>query len=521
MSVLKEKPLLPIKPFSDVYVSTGNGKLKLALMQGFDALGGIGKFVKPGQTVLLKPNLTAGADPATGGTTSVAFCEAVVEVIKENCDPGQIYLGENTGSGNAMMDAFKKYGFVEMCERQGIELVDFTNAERADVPVPGAMYADVISLPKIIMDVDVFITLPILKNHDSVCVTCAIKNSYGIVEDETRRRSHRDNAIEQYLVDITTARAPDFAIVDGRIGNEGIAGGNYFDHPRFANRIIMGKDPVAVDTVCAHVMEQNPRVRYLQWCDERGLGNCNLDYINLFGMTLAEAKVPFMSPGGQIEEATGGKIRLTDLGSCSRCRAVAQGTLFRFYSPESLLKRVDVVYGPGNWDVPEDLAECCLLVGNCIQERYRALGKWIPGCPMVRGDYFAALTAMDIVCNECEQVVYEFLDGHTPEELAFLRILASNKTVFQGADNQSGATDFLLAVGDCQLRYMKYHIRRGNDDLLQMGIADRVSADFFVVGIPGHEPTVEALEAALAELKERAAKWQAMLPSLEIKTAEA
>ncbi|MCL2059432.1 MAG: DUF362 domain-containing protein [Oscillospiraceae bacterium] len=514
MSKLKPEPLLTIKPFSDVYISTGNGKLKPVLKKGFDALGGIQKFVKPGQSVLLKPNLTAGADPSTGGTTDARFCEAVAELIIEHCSPGQLYLGENTGSGNMTMNAYKQFGYVEMCKRHGIELVDFTNAERVDVEVPGALYADVISMPKVIMDVDVFITLPILKNHDTVCITAAVKNSFGLVEQETRTQAHRDDAIEQYLVDIGCARSPDFSIVDGRIGMEGVAGGAYFDRPRFANRIIMGADPVAVDVVCTHVMEQNPRVRYLQWADERGLGNCNLDYINIHGMPLEEAKVAFMSPAGQFEEQSSGKLRLHDLGSCSRCRAVAQGTLHRFHTPESIIGRVDIVYGSGEWDVPDDLYENCILVGNCINKKYRAMGTWIPGCPMSRDDYFKALNDMDIVCSKCEQAVNRFMANHTPEELSFVRILSSNKTVFQGAFNRSQSTDFLLAVGDCQQRYAGYHIRRGRDELIQRGIADKVDAGFFVMQIPGHEPTVEALEEAFAELKKRETQWKNMQPTL-------
>jgi len=518
MSVIKHEPRLPLKPFSDVYISTGNGRLRTVLKKGFDELGGMGKFIKPGQSVLLKPNLTAGADPALGGTTDARFCEVIFELIKEHCQPGKLYLGENTETGNATKEAFQRYGYVEMCQRQEVELVDFTNAERVDVPVPDGMFAEVISLPKILMDVDVFITLPILKNHDTVCITAAIKNSFGIVTPDTRRMAHRGNAIEQYLVDITRARKPDFAIVDGRIGMEGIAGGSHFEHPRYANRIIMGADPVAVDTVCAHVMAQNPRVRYLQWADEYGLGNCNLDYINIFGMPLAEAVAPFMTPAGEIEEQTGDKIHLIDLGSCSRCRAIAQGTLHRFRSPDNLVENVDILYGPGNWDIPAERSRNCLLAGDCIQEKYRSQGTWVPGCPIDRDDYFSALTSLNVLCAKCEQTVKEFVTRHTPEELAFVRILASNKTVFQGADNQAGVTDFLLAVGDCQFHYARFHTWRGREELTQMGIADKVGSDFFVKHLPGHNPPIEQLEAALAELKERAAKWREMLPGLEIET---
>jgi hypothetical protein len=283
---------------------------------------------------------------------------------------------------------------------------------------------------------------------------------------------------------------------------EGIAGVNYFNHPRYANRIIMGADPVAVDIVSTHIMDQNPRVRYLQWADEYGLGNCNLDYINIHGMSLEEAVVPFMTPAEQIEESTGGKIHLYDLNSCSRCRAVAQGTLHRFRFPESLLKSVDILYGPG--DIPEgvELHESCLFVGDCIQEKYRTLGTYISGCPMNRDDYFDTLTAMDIVCSTCEQQILEFVSNHTPEELSFLRILASNKTIFQGSHNEAKATDFLLAVGRCQEHYVKYHLQRSQEELTQIGL-EEVDASFYISYIPGCDISQEILETAFKDLKER------------------
>ncbi|MCL1829868.1 MAG: DUF362 domain-containing protein [Oscillospiraceae bacterium] len=503
MPELRKVPLQPIKPFSDIYISTGNGLIKSVLKRGFDALGGIEKFIKPSQSVLIKPNLTAAVDPITGGTTDVRLAAALVELIREHCNPGKIYCGENTLTGDMTRKAFEKYGYVDMCEHYGVELVDFTYAERVDVDISDAMYVNTVSFPKLVLDVDVFITLPLLKNHDTVCVTAAIKNSFGLASADLRKKTHRDFAIEQCLIDLARIRKPDFTIVDGRIGMEGIAGGTYFDHPRFANRMVMGADPVAVDVVCTHIMQQNPRVRYLQWADDYGLGNCNLDYINIHGMSIEQAAVPFMTPAEQIEEMTAGKIHLHDLGSCSRCRAVAQGTLHRFTSPESLIKSVDIIYGPGTLSKDTELGDSCILVGDCIQQKYRNLGQFIPGCPMNREDYFNTLTSMNIVCSKCEQTVLEFVKQHSLEELSFIRILASNKTVFQGSDNESGTTDYLLAVGDCQKRYVGYHLERTHEELKEMGLSDSVTADNFVVFIGGHEITLEQIESAFEELKRR------------------
>lgn len=499
-SQAKEQPVLRLRPFSEVYVGTGNGLIKKNLKRGLDALGGLKKFIKPGQSVFLKPNLTAAQEEISGGVTDIRVCKAMIELIREECEPGHIMVGENTLQGGLMARYFETHGWKEMCEKMDCELVDFENDEFCDYPLEDAMFLDVVHLPRKLVEADVFISLPVLKNHDTVCVTAAIKNSFGLIPMIDRRETHRRGAIEQCIVDIARIRKPDLTIVDGRIGMEGIAGGNYFDHPRFANRIVIGADPVAIDVVCTHIMEQNPRVRYLQWAEEYGLGNANLDYIDMKGMSLEEAKVHFMTPAEQIEEATNGKIHLYDLGSCSRCRAIAQGTLHRFHTPESVLNEVDILYGPGEWNIDEaSRSKACILVGNCIQEKYRSLGRWIPGCPMQEKPYFDALNDLQVVCNLCELEVRKFIANHTDDELAFLRILSSNKTVYQGKDNHSEATDYVLTVGECQVRYAEHHMYRSQAEFKDRGITTDIHD--LVAVIPGHKITVEQIEAAYQKLK--------------------
>jgi len=495
-------PRVKTEMFPGVFISEGNGRIKTILQNGFSHFGGIQNVVKPGQSVFIKINLVEGHEAITGGITDVHLCEALVELIKDNCQPGTITVGEQTSSGTVTQRTFESGGWTAMCKRQGIELLDFEYGERVDVDVPDPMYMNKFNLPKILLDADVYISLPLLKNHDTVCVTASIKNTFGCVEDSVRRQCHRDMAIEQTITDLAKIRTADFVIVDGRIGMEGIAGGSWFEHPRYANRIVMGNNAVAVDTVCAHIMEQNPRVRYLQWCNELGLGPNNIDWINIFGMSLEEAKVKFMSPADELEELSGGKFHLIDAGSCSQCRAVAQGTLHRFNTPESVKKNVDIIYGPGDIDV-DSLRENVILIGDCIQERYRSLGKWIPGCPMNRDTYMQALAELDIVCTDCLDCVKTFIANHTEDELAFIRIVSAGNTVFRGKNNKSGDMDSALCIGVCEQRYAQMQYARVENVLNKLEITHLGIDSRNIVGyVKGCRPSQEAIEAEFARLVE-------------------
>ena len=489
-SAPKKSPELRIRKFSNVYIGTGNGLLKKNIKRSTDALGGLRHFIKPGQSVFIKPNLTATQEAITGGVTDINFVKKLLELIQEECEPGHIMVGENTGQGGAMARYFKSHGWDVMCEEYGAELVDFEQDEWGEYPLENSMALDVLRLPKKVVEADVLISLGVLKNHDTVCVTGGIKNSFGLLSMLDRREIHRLHAIEQSLVDIARIRKPDLTF-----------------HPRYANRIIAGDDAVAVDVVCAHVMMQNPRVCYLQWCDEYGVGNANLDYVNFRGMSLEEAKVRFMSPGEQIAEVTEDRIHMHDLGACSRCISLTQGTLGRFSDPNTITRETDIVYGPGEWKIDEkDRKEVCILVGDCIQEKYRKLGAWVPGCPISEEEIFKVFHDEEVLCHKCETLAREFIARHTDEELAFLRILASNQTIYRGRNNHAEATDHVLLIGRCMIEYAHNHAHRSMGEFRERGITTDLRD---LVGfINCHDVTMEQVEEAYQTLRAHYEKEQ-------------
>ncbi len=446
--------------FSEVAISRGAEDLLSLLRANVDLIGGIDRYVKPTDTVFIKPNLTAGMPTETGGTTDVLFAEAVVELVKE-ANPNKIIVGECSGNESRSIESLVNCGYADMCKRQGVEMVDLDFAEFVDIPLEDALYKDVVHLPKVVVESDVFISVPVLKTHLSCGVTMALKNSFGLVPDYDKLNAHRDQAIEKILVDISCVKPPDLIFVDGRIGAEGIAGGSDFDHPIRADIVYVGNDPVAVDIVGTHLMMQNPRVRYIQWAGEKGIGNDNLDYILIRGLSIEEARVPFMSPADQVMRESNGKVRIYELDACTLCRTFAAGAVARYSkNPNSLLEPVDIVLGPGTWDMPKQINPRTVLLGDCVREEYRSQGTWIGGCPISPEAYGKVLADYDIVCTKCADVVEKVVAKYTPEQLAGIRILASNKMVYKGANNQAQMDDYLLAVGDCQKGYCRNHARR-------------------------------------------------------------
>ena len=464
------------KEFSEVAIArcTDKGKeaLKDCLAGLAGSIGGMRRYIKPTDTVFIKPNITAGMPSDTGGTTDVYFTEAVVELAKE-AGAARIIVGECSGNESRSIESLVNNGYKDMCDRQGVEMIDLDYAEFVEIPVKNPRYRPTVRLPKIVWESDVFISVPVLKTHINSGITVAIKNSFGLIPDYDKLQAHRDQAIEKIIADIASVKPADLIFVDGRLGAEGIAGGADFEHPIRANLVIVANDPVAADAVSARLMMQNTRVKHVQWAAEQGAGNDSLDYILLRGLPIEEAKVNYMSPAEQVMDSSEGKIKICELGACSVCCSFVTGPLGRFMkNPASLLAPVEAVTGPGDWTPPGRPGVRTLLLGDCVQEKYRSQGKFVGGCPVDVGEYMKALAEFDVVCSQCEKAVertvamleqiggggaeYAELAGVLPK----IRILASNKTVYQGKNNEAANDDFLFAAGKCQAGYIRNHGRR-------------------------------------------------------------
>ena len=117
-------------------------------------------------------------------------------------------------------------------------------------------------------DVDVFITLPVLKTHVVTRVTLGLKNQWGCLP--TMRHEYH-LVLDDALADLNHVFRPVLALMDGTIGLEG--NGPKSGRPRIADKILCSTDPVALDTIQAILMGLDPRgIAHLAACSARGIG---------------------------------------------------------------------------------------------------------------------------------------------------------------------------------------------------------------------------------------------------------
>jgi len=303
--------------------------VEAAVRQAVALAGGLDDVIESGDVVLVKPNLVMDA-PAEGGmVTDPAVTRAVVQLARE-AGAAEVIIAEGSAQyreGDPNRDrfctqaAFRVAGYDadgDMADDvTGAPLVDVNDSGGTDVADPGKVRRVVVPtglmrteywLPNVVLDADVLISVPVLKNHYLAGVTLGMKNLIGLLPNDLYHGpgqvygkhdlSHSPTELDQHIVDANLARRADFVVVDGQRGMiDGPNGSQVIDPPM--DLILAGRDVVAVDTAGTLVMGYDPRaIPYLQLGAQSGVGTTDTGYIRVVGMPLAQVRRDFPAPYG-------------------------------------------------------------------------------------------------------------------------------------------------------------------------------------------------------------------------------
>jgi uncharacterized protein (DUF362 family)/NAD-dependent dihydropyrimidine dehydrogenase PreA subunit len=255
-----------------------------AIQQGLQLLGGLGRFIKPGQKVLLKVNALMDSEPDAAATTHPALVSAIVrEVLKLEA---KAYVGDSPGNAAANVSkTMEKTGFTKAATEAGGEILNFQHHKIVDMPSP--------SNNRRVLDADVIINLPKLKTHNWTLYTGAIKNLFGVVPGFYKSKYHiiapQPYEFSESLVDIFEIARPQLNIMDGVIGMEGA--GPTAGPKRLMGALFFSADAVAMDAVCSEAINYRPfDIDTTMIAHQRGLGTGDLGEIEIIGTPLEKIK---------------------------------------------------------------------------------------------------------------------------------------------------------------------------------------------------------------------------------------
>jgi uncharacterized protein (DUF362 family) len=228
--------------------------LRESLATLLEPFGGIAAFVKPGQRVLLKPNLLTGSRPTKECTTRAELVYAVAQMVI--AAGGQPFLGDSPAFGSAKGVAIAN-GYQSLIQELNLPIIDFHGKRYQTV----SENFNHLLLSKEAIEADVIINLPKVKSHMQLTLTLGVKNLFGCVPGKMKAWWHMEagkdaNRFGEMLVETARAINPDLTILDGIIGHEG--NGPSGGEPRPLGILAAASDVFALDRAMVEILNVPP-----------------------------------------------------------------------------------------------------------------------------------------------------------------------------------------------------------------------------------------------------------------------
>lgn len=272
-------------------VSAGTGDAYLAVAHGkslgpaeltrraIAAIGGIERFVKKGNEVIIKPNIcNAYHGPEYASTTNPEVVAAIVELCLQ-AGAKRVRVMDFPFGGTAQ-NAYKTSGIAKAVEAVGGQMEVMSALKYRTVEIPNAQALNKTDIYGDILSADVVINVPIAKHHSMATLTLGLKNLMGTVKD---RGALHARGLPQSIVDLATVVRPQLTVIDAiriLVAN-GPTGGNLNDVKEM-NTVIASADVVAADAYAATLFGlTGADVAYIKLANERGLGTMDLDAIKI------------------------------------------------------------------------------------------------------------------------------------------------------------------------------------------------------------------------------------------------
>jgi uncharacterized protein (DUF362 family)/Pyruvate/2-oxoacid:ferredoxin oxidoreductase delta subunit len=229
----------------------------------------MGRFVKPGQSVLIKPNLLSEHVPEDAVTTHPEVVRALIRLVKAaGASP---WVADSPAMVSDLQRVWERTGMEAVCRAESVPLVNLEKAGSTCFEEEGIRF----TIAKPVLEADAIITVPKVKTHVLTGLTGAMKNLYGTVPGMQKTTFHKKYPYPQdfarLLVAIFRRVKPVLGVADGVMGMEG--NGPSAGLPIHLGFLAASDDVLALDVVLCRALGLEPRnVAHLEAARRAGLG---------------------------------------------------------------------------------------------------------------------------------------------------------------------------------------------------------------------------------------------------------
>ena len=269
---------IPLPPEAYDMIAVKGGEPDVMFDKAIAAMGGMKRFVKKGQTVVVKPNIGWDVSPQRAGNTNPGL---VGRIVKHCLDAGakEVLVFDNTCDN--WVKCYETSGIEAAVKSAGGKVVPGnTESYYKPVQIPNGRSLKEAKVHELLLTADVFINVPVLKHHSSAQMSIAMKNLMGIVWD--RRWWHRNN-LQQCIADMVTWRKPDLNVIDAyrvmmKNGPRGVSEADV----TVMKSLLVSTDIVAADAAAAKLFGNEPAdIEHIRIAHEMKLGTMDLKSLNI------------------------------------------------------------------------------------------------------------------------------------------------------------------------------------------------------------------------------------------------
>jgi uncharacterized protein (DUF362 family) len=253
-------------------------KISAALQRQFDLLGGLQKFVKHGDNVLIKPNLIAPKSRRCATQTDPAVIYQTAKLLKDfGAKP---FIADSPAWGN-IFTCMRKLKLENPLKKLGVSVRQLNKPRKCEIN------GTTVGISSLALDADAIINLPKFKSHQQLVATFAVKNMFGAVTGKKKAYWHfakgkSEDDFCRFLIGIFNFLRPPLTIIDAVTVMDGP--GPISGRPRPLGFIIGGIDPFACEIVCCKLINLNPEnVPIIATARKMGLAPHGFDRIEILG----------------------------------------------------------------------------------------------------------------------------------------------------------------------------------------------------------------------------------------------
>ena len=357
---------------NDIYIIQGEDykQMTLNILRAVRLAEDIGDRNK---RIGVKPNILGAKKAKDGAVTHPELVDGVLAYLQEEGFYNIVVL-EGSWVGDVTSRAVKTCGIYDVCIEHNVPFIDLQKDSSKTLDASGMM----LSVCDKALELDYLINIPVVKGHCQTMVTCALKNSKGLIPNFEKRRFHT-LGLHKPIAHLNTVIHQDFILADNICGDLDFEDGG---NPVVMNRILAFKDPVLCDSFAAESIGYHPYdIGYIRIAEQLGVGSTNVAGANIIFLNeggfdirkthhtqrvskLAEYASPVVSCGNQTGEGwflTAEMIELINSGvpnivcaqpfGCLPNHVVGKGVIkeLRNQFPDSNIVAVD--YDPGATEV--------------------------------------------------------------------------------------------------------------------------------------------------------------------------